>query len=268
MDVAVVRRLVMAHAASRAVLDLRAERAVRAILSRFDGWYSSSQIRDMTAEVVAAVEATQRQVAAVTDAYLARVATEITGRTIRPVGGIDPSGLRRGVTHQGVYGRVADQYRFHVWEGLSEREAATRAVLRGREMASMDTSLAFREQARKFHVVRDADAQRRVFHPELSREGSCGLCVVASDRLYGPQVLQPLHENCKCTVVPVMRGSDPGSQINADDLRAIYDAAGGTNRDQLFDVRVSVHEHGELGPVLRDDRHNFRGPAEVARDAA
>ena len=44
---------------------------------------------------------------------------------------------------------------------------------------------------------------RRVIHPELSETGTCGLCVVASTRVYGKKMLAPMHSHCKCTTIGV-----------------------------------------------------------------
>lgn len=71
---------------------------------------------------------------------------------------------------------------------------------------------------------------RRVLHPELSRSGSCGLCIAAADRWYSTAALLPLHANCKCGVAPAGSDYDPGFQLNSDDLKKLYEQAGGTRR--------------------------------------
>lgn len=91
---------------------------------------------------------------------------------------------------------------------------------------------------------------RRVLHPELSKTGSCGLCVVAADRWYSTSNLMPLHANCHCGVAPAGSDYDPGFQLNQKDLKRLYDEAGGTSSSALKQVRVKTITHGELGPVL------------------
>ncbi len=97
-------------------------------------------------------------------------------------------------------------------------------------------------------------ATRRILHPERTKSGPCGLCVVAADRLYTVAELQPLHDGCECTTAPVTevdgKVNDPGLSLNRADLDRLYEAAGGTGRDLLARTRVRVDEHGELGPVL------------------
>ena len=95
---------------------------------------------------------------------------------------------------------------------------------------------------------------RRVIRPELSRHGSCGLCVVAATQWYTRGDLQAIHHLCKCATLPVTKSADPGLRWNAEDLRRnldeIYGAGGGTAGKKLKRIRVAVREHGELGPML------------------
>lgn len=91
---------------------------------------------------------------------------------------------------------------------------------------------------------------RRVLHPELSKSGSCGLCVVAADRWYSTDSLMPLHNNCKCGVAPAGSDYDPGLDLNASDLSKLYRAAGGNKASDLSNIRVRTITHGELGPIL------------------
>jgi len=91
---------------------------------------------------------------------------------------------------------------------------------------------------------------RRVVHPELSRGGSCGMCIVASDRVYKTTELKPIHSNCKCTVALVTADNDPGNSLNKQDLGQFYKQAGGNSAAHLKRTRYQVDEHGELGAVL------------------
>lgn len=169
-----------------------------------------------------------------------------------------------------VYGRPADTYRYQVSEKAASPEVAVqRAVLRARQIAETDIALAVREQSRKVAVVsRNVSGYRRILHPEKSKDGfSCGLCVVAADRVYKKAELLPLHGGCNCETAMIVNGVDPGRDLNDRDLKAIYDAAGGTTAGRKLQnqVRVSITEHGELGPILVRSNHNFVDPAEVAR---
>ena len=121
---------------------------------------------------------------------------------------------------------------------------------RGETVADTDAvragDMANRESYRKAGVT----TYRRVIHPELSHTGTCGLCVVAADRTYHIRDLNPMHDHCHCTVMPVVNGNDPGLSLNRNDLDAIYSRAGGNKAGELAKVNVTVGEHGEIGPVF------------------
>lgn len=254
--------LVQAQASTRARLTAVAVRAAVGQARTLD-FYDTAAITAAAETIVAHVEAAQRQAASLTDAYLARTASQITGRTTQPVGPVDVAALRTGVTHPGVYGRLADNYRWLVSTDVAPDVARAQIVERAEAVATTDVDLAMRAQTAKFTRVHHL-SYRRVIHPELSRDGTCGLCVAASDRIYTRGDLMPIHARCKCEPLPIAGSKDPGQSINAADLKRLYDAAGSTAADKLKRVRVRVVEHGELGPVLVDRRHRFRGPADVA----
>jgi len=103
----------------------------------------------------------------------------------------------------------------------------------------------------------------------LAKTGSCGLCIVASDRIYGRGDLMPLHGRCHCLVAPIVGDVDPGRELNGDDLSALYKGAAVAGRQSSTDgrdlkkVRVQVNEHGELGPVLVRQGASFVSPDEA-----
>lgn len=166
-----------------------------------------------------------------------------------------------------AYGRVADGYRYDVtMRGASEDVARTKALVRVQAVAETDVTLAVRKQYQESLGQHKATGYRRILHPELSETGPCALCVVAADRLYRTEDLLPIHSHCVCEVLPVYADiGDPGLTLNGDDLRALYDAAGGNTRAALREVTVVLAEHAELGPILVDANQNFRGPQDVAR---
>lgn len=287
------RILIEQQAASR-------ERAVTAAIAlavantrSFNDWYSTASITAWALRLALAMEAIQRNLARQTDAFLARQATLMTGRTVRPVGAIDVATLRQGITHPGAYGRVADQFRYQQSRidagaklaieagGTVERAVAPdlqpaieAAVERAAAVAETDTQLVVREQARQF-MTRQSEAvpeqrrligYRRIVHPELSAGGSCGMCIVASTRLYKRDDLMPIHTHCNCLPMPIYAGADPGGIVNDTDLERFYAEAGGKQAEELKRTRYQVDEHGELGPVLSQRGTAFRTAEEVADD--
>lgn len=164
-----------------------------------------------------------------------------------------------------VYGRLADKYRWEVIAHGADHETALQKVkVRAEAVVDMDIALAIRKQegvtAKKLGVKH----YRRVLHPELAKSGlSCGLCIVASDRIYTVGKFErELHDHCNCEMIPIDSGKDPALRLNQDDLDSLYAAAGkAVGKDSetgggaaqlgaLKRVRVGITEHGELGPIL------------------
>lgn len=175
------------------------------------------------------------------------------------------------------YGRIADQFRYAVIaQGNTEEAAEQKALIRIAVAAENDVTMAVRAQYHKTMGQQKADGFRRILHPELSKSGPCGLCVVAADRKYRREDLMPLHARCVCEVLPIYGKLDPGISLNWSDLRALYDAAGGTGKEtlgkdgrmhsaELKKLRVALTENGETGPVLVNADQKYRGPAQVAK---
>lgn len=262
-EIATVGRLVAAHAAARARLTLAATSYAAAQVQTFAGWYDTAAITVLAERIAGRVQASQRQVAAVTDAYLARVLSTLSGRHVPQAGVVPVTDLRAGVGAAAPYGRVADLYRYQRTLDVPEDRAVEMAAERASVAASTDVALAFRAQARKVMLVRSVDGWRRIVHPELSKGGTCGLCIAASDRVYHRGDLMALHARCECTILPVVNGIDPGRSLDGDALAKLYEAAGSTKAADLKRTRFTMHEHGELGPVLTNAEDHFRGPADL-----
>ena len=213
-------------------------------------------------------------------ADIVRVAQEATGdltleyldamlveQDLRPPRRVEPIPDRpRAVDPVEEWLRPFAQFRVEYARSQDEQRARASALLRAEQLADMDLALAQREAARN-HAAAAAGVigYRRVIHPELSKYGqTCGLCLAASDRLYGTSELMPLHQGCNCTVAEVTSREDVGAELNGLALQDLYDAARGTDRGLLQRVRYRVESHGELGPVLVNAGHDFRGPDEVA----
>lgn len=262
-----VLALVDGSATARDRLEGRVAKVVAGLWGGFDGWYQPALVDEVAAEVAAMVGRGQIAVAALTDAYLAQVASIVRGRPVGPVG-VSPkmTGTRRagGVTAEAVYARVAAEYRWQVSRDVAPIRAREIAAERAAAMTRTDLGLAFRDQASAFMTATGAAGWRRVIRPERSRSGTCGLCVAASNRVYTRGDLMAMHGSCRCTVVEVGAGVDEGRVINAAEYAAVAAESESLGAGDLLKARVQVREHGELGPVLTDARHEFRGPRQVA----
>lgn len=236
----------------------RLERIILQLLGGFTGWYSDQEVHDIAGAIADYVAAGQTHAAALTDGYLTNVVEELTGKRSTPAGPPDLNNLR-GVDLTTVYERLGKNYRYLRSTGVDDASALKQTIDRANRMASADLNLAKRNQAqRSLEAVKAVTGYRRVLHPELSKSGPCGLCVVAADRIYNKQELMPLHDLCKCEPMAIINGVDPGLALNKQDLDAIYKQAGGTDAPRLKRIRVKVRHHGELGPVLTDANDSFR----------
>jgi hypothetical protein len=294
-----LQALVDAQATVRDQQSKLAQAGVRRAFESVTDFRDPRQTRRAVTEAVKVVQAAQRRTASVTDGYLARSTSTITGRRVDTVGAVDVRSLRRklpqdiietladgrqvsaaqaaaaqrrveAVPAEQVYGRIPEHVRFAtVAKGMSEDQARIDGLRRAMVVADTDVMLADRAQINRFFTERKPRGvvgYRRILHPELgSGAPPCGLCVVASDRLYQVAELMPIHARCRCSVSAATADSDPGQSLNSEDLARIYEAAGGNTRNQLKTIRVAVTEHGELGPVLTNADHNVRDLNDFAR---
>lgn len=294
-----VLALVQAQAQAREQLVDITSAAVVAQVSAFSGWYDAAQITKLAGLLAKVTRAAQKRTAASTDAYAVRV-LRLLGQKARARGPVASETIR-SVPLESVYGRLADQYRYHEatrgpnapaealqrrndagilidpFPRLTREQVKARVVTRARVQVEDNLSLAVTRQWAE--VLSDDDltevvGYRRILHPELSRGGSCGLCVAASDRLYRKAELMPLHARCACDVMPVLGDPysddrvDPGAAINAADLKRLYAEAGSTAAADLKKTRWKVAQHSELGPRLVAAGDRVRTAAQAERDAA
>lgn len=109
--------------------------------------------------------------------------------------------------------------------------------------------------------VRNVTGWRRIIHPELSRGGTCGLCVAATSRIYRTGNLKPIHDGCHCGVLPIVGGEDPGDALNRLDLGDLYDDAGQTTDGwTLKQTRYQVGADGQLEAVRTRQKQGAREP--------
>jgi hypothetical protein len=233
----------------------------------FNRWYFQREVDAVARDLRDAVRDAQEIVGDQTEEYLDGIFDILGVRKTRAGERMHvrlPARLRK-VDPLTEWNRPAREARVQrLFNGLDEFDANELALQRAERQARMDLALARQEAERqRWDVSGDIIGFRRILHPELSDTGPCGLCVVAADRIYSKGDLKELHNGCVCTVFPIVKAGDltidPGRTMNEDELQAIYDAAGGSNRRrELQRVRMEVLEHGELGPILVDGRNNNR----------
>lgn len=158
---------------------------------------------------------------------------------------------RAGVLIDEVAERPAEQRRYAKSVGKSDEEALEAAIERAEVIADTDLHDAGRERVSDiYRAAKTVTGYRRIIRPELSTSGTCGLCAAASNQRYTVEELMPIHDRCKCETMPITEDEDPGGVINRSDLNKLYEAAGSTLAQDLKRVRITIDEHGELGPRM------------------
>lgn len=247
----------MADAAvTRVVLNYDdAVRAVRARVLSFirRTWGGLEQFRDAdidrwVARVVPAVAGGQRQVAALTDGYLAAIEASALGIPVRPRGiptDLITTDAMRGVPAESVYRRPAVTVWMALASGAAIDAAAGLGLTRALAIGATDLQLARTHAARYTFAAND----KIVGYRRVPGGGNvCDLCASAATMQYRVEDLMPIHNGCSCGVEPIYGTADPGAI------------------DTSFDnpeADVVVQDHGELGPVLALADQAFKGPDDL-----
>lgn len=137
------------------------------------------------------------------------------------------------------------------WQAIEEFLEAARREL---DMVSVTDAVLSANRGSQDVYDNDPSVKQymRVIHPELSRTGSCGLCIAAATRWYSKSTLMPIHAHCHCTTAPVVDGEDWLLKLgtNSSMLNTLYTVGGSTSGRDLKKFSVSAAPHGELGHVL------------------
>lgn len=253
-----------AAAARERISDNLSALATSAWLS-FAGWYDEKLVAQLAAEMAAMSSNAQDLISGSAQQYVSNVVAALRGTTVR-IPPVQRPPIRNGADLLRVHTRPAEVFRRAYAQGASEEKARDDALKRAVKLAETDVQLTARSVQHEQMKALDVRHYRRVLRPELAKHGSCGLCVVASDRVYNEKDLLPIHGGCNCETLPIIGDNDPGKPLNAEDLKKLYAAAGSTSGADLKRVRVTVNEHGEYGPVLSRKGDNFRGPKDVPLD--
>ncbi|WP_288047934.1 hypothetical protein [Nocardia sp.] len=271
-------RLMLGRASRRYLLLLDAQTRVEALWRMTDPYdgLAVAEFAEAAAAVSVSAQARSASLALATHRrYLSEMGTELgafvpkipeqvrmysTSRPYRfakPVAVRTSSGVEQRLPADEVFNRPARLYRKLMEEGADSDHALDVAAARVKMELATNVALAERETEHEISkragiVDLDVIGWRRVIRPERSKTGTCGLCVAASQRRYKTSELRPIHTGCKCDVLPIKEGADgdPGLQLNNDDLKRLYDDAGGTAAQQLHRTKYRVDEHGELRSVL------------------
>lgn len=229
-------------------LDAGTTAAVLAAYQAVDDWEAPGSTLVAAGGAMAASAAGRQSVAELAAQFVSTIVSILRGtsRTTSP----PILGYPRNAEPFDVYSRPIFAYRDAIAAGRPESAAQVIAFQRAEMLAMTDNILARRDAALAQAVRESVTHYRRVIRPELSKTGTCGLCIAASTRVYKTSELMPIHTRCKCEVVPILGSDDIGERFNLADMERIYAATPGTRREDLIKTRYRVDELPELGPVL------------------
>lgn len=239
------------------------------------GSYRDDDAKRFRAAVVPRVEASQKRIAELADAYTARVAAAELGRPIsRGAVAVASTQALRGVPAVEVYERPFVEVYTKLSEGKSFTAAKLAGAARLASIVNTGMQLASTHAARRAMERSDIETYER----ELTGRENCALCVIASTQRYWRGDLMPIHGGCDCRTKP--RRGDPTDQvINPVLLERMHAAVegefGGSDRGtRIIDGLSSYNDymdlivtnvHGEIGPVLAWRHQHFTSLAEIQR---
>lgn len=224
------------------------------------GSYREADIDRMVSLVLPAALAGQRQVAGLTDTYLA----SLLGRTARA--GVDPAlvsgaALRGGVDPAEVYRRPGST----IYIALAKGDALDVAVAKGRRrlLSVVGTDLQLAKRLQQDHSMGQVGVTR--YRRVLTGTEHCALCPIAARQVYNVGTLLPIHPGCNCDVAPesvasvaaVLNDQKPSASAEAELVSR------GIATEPTVDL-LAVHEHGEYGPTLAWAGDHFTGPGDLA----
>jgi hypothetical protein len=245
----------------------RAAQQSAALWAGFTGWYAADRVAQQAAESAQVSAQAEQTVADLMAQYVAEMVAALRGTGTVQIPQVGTPEVRNGIDPVKVFSRPAKAYRIEYAQSKDPNTALQAAMDRVQGLIEANVMLAVRQAQDDAMQQLEVTHYRRVLHPELSRTGSCGLCIAASLKVYTVSDLMPLHNNCKCLTMPIIGGLDPAEQINEADRQAAY-AASPSGKSALSNVRFQVNEHGELGPVLTVKGDHFTGPNDLNQPAA
>lgn len=209
------------------------------------GSYRDADIDRLVALIVPKVQAGQLQVANLTSAYIASIATLRGGVLVAPALVAKRIVLDgRDVPAEDVYRRPASAVYTGLAEGKSYSDSVASGALLLGTLIATDMQMAMVRQARESYRAQGVTLYVRV----LSGGKNCDLCIEASGKSYHTEDLSPLHPGCACST------DEAGSEPPSIDRSTLDNP----------DVQVEVREHSEYGPTLTNAVYRFSGPGDIA----
>ena len=164
--------------------------------SQIDDWWDMDVARAVAAEVAGLSLEARGTVAELFTEFASEATAVIFDQPSTRVSLQRPQPLqyRRGAEPLQVHTRPAEAYRrTFAFNAADEAQAYEAAIERAARLIEDDAMLAALQAQQQTYDALRVEEYRRVLRPELSVDGPCGLCVVASNRVYTRRDLMPIH---------------------------------------------------------------------------
>ena len=179
---------------------------------------------------------------------------------------LSTAALRNGADVVQVYSRPFVTLRTALSQNKTMTQALEQAALRVEDIMRTEVQLARRSAGL---LSRGRNSNIVGYVRVLSGAENCALCYVASTQRYRSGDLQPIHNNCDCGEMPIYGTTDVGQVIDEERLDAVHDSI--SERFGVSDraarsidySKISIRQHGELGPVLTVSGQKFTGPDDL-----
>lgn len=238
------------------------------------GSWRDEDVARFVAQASPQLLASENAVARLTAAFIAQMTDT------KPVGTVDMSELRGGVTEDEILRRPAVEMRTKLASGATFDAAQSAAIARLSDLVKTNLQLANTHQSRASMEPSGV----KMFRRTLTGHENCALCAIASTQRYWKGDLMPIHPGCDCGVEPY---NGPNEWVIDDDLlESIHSAVeakfGWTDRgardlgigkrvvysgndERLADYTelMVVRQHGEYGPTLTWRSDHFTGPRDI-----
>jgi hypothetical protein len=233
------------------------------------GSWRDSDVQRYINGLMPALDGIKRQSASLTTSYYREIArNQDRDFTVPSVAAtaLTTEALRRGVGAEIVYQRPFVDLWTAIKKGAQLKDAIEAGAIRARSLASTEVQLAKRNVGL---FSRDANRNIVGYIRTLTGTENCALCFVASTQRYTRGELMPIHPGCDCGELPLYGNQDPGQVIDEERLTAVHEAvearfgfSDASGRE--IDYRaITIHEHGELGPILTVKGQHFTGPNDL-----
>lgn len=215
------------------------------------------------------MRATKLEAAKLANAFYREVA-KIDGKKFVPTkitpADVSTETLRNGVTEATVYARPFVDMWTELSKGATMVDAIEAGAFRATDLARTEVQLARRNAGL---IARNGNSNIVGYIRTLSGAENCALCYVASTQRYHKGDLMPIHPGCDCGEMPIYGTTDVEQVIDEERLNAVHQAV--EDRFGRFDLsareidyrQITIHQHGELGPVLTVKGQHFTGPNDI-----